>query len=447
MRAPSLHSTVSPESTAELFRSSCRDESQRRVGIEIERIAVWPDGHSLTYESRGDRIGAAELLDLLSLRHGWPRVDNGSGRPVGVASCCGKVSLEPGSQLELSTQTTSNLLSLRETARCFEKDVDAVTREHGLSWIGCGVSPFSTVDDVDLISLPRYHIMDRYLSARDRLGTSMMRLTSSVQINLDYVSEQEAIDMLRAGLALTPLSYALFGNSPWFRGAPSGYLSYRGQIWRNTDSLRAGILERAFRDDFSFETYVNYVWSIPLMFVQDQNSHFLSGEGLALAQLKNGKLPGVFADAVNEMHAIRQIFTEARLKPGYIEIRSIDGQRTPMRYAAAAFWLGVLYSNQARKLTLSQLGRIPAVDRDQLWHDALRVGLRAHHGKTMLLEVARELLLECRKTLKERRLGEEALLAPLEEMVKEGLNPAEVLLKKFGDGRLRISDLFNYLSQ
>ncbi|MBI3295444.1 MAG: hypothetical protein HYZ71_12030 [Deltaproteobacteria bacterium] len=424
---------LSPASTAAFFRKTCREPSQRRVGIEIERIGLWSDGASLHYNNGEARFGAADLLKELSVRYGWPLVDGGLGRPVGLASCCGKVSLEPGSQLELSTETASSLLSLVTSTRCFEKDVNEVTAAHGLRWVGIGVNPLAELSQMDVIALPRYHIMTKYFDDRKTLGTQMMRLTSSVQVNLDYTSEAEAIEMLRVSLALTPMGYALFGNSPWHAGERTEFLSWRGHIWRHTDHLRSGLIESVFHPEYSFDSYAEHVWKLPLMFAQSEKNGFATMDGMSLADIKAGKIAGVTATKENEMHAIRQVFTETRLKPGYIEIRSIDGQRSPMRYAAAAFWLGILYSAPARRLVVDRLGSLPAGSRDLLWLESLTTALAARVGTSSLREIAGELLEAARVSLISRRLGEEILLEPLEEVVSTGLNPAQQLIQRFGD--------------
>ena len=50
---------------------------------------------------------------------------------------------------------------------------------------------------------------------------------------------------MRVGLALQPIATALFANSP-FTGQPNGFLSFRSEIWRDTDNDRAGMLPFAF---------------------------------------------------------------------------------------------------------------------------------------------------------------------------------------------------------
>jgi hypothetical protein len=48
------------------------------------------------------------------------------------------------------------------------------------------------------------------------------------QVNLDFESEADMVDKFRIGLALQPIAVALFANSPFVEGKPSGMLSTRG---------------------------------------------------------------------------------------------------------------------------------------------------------------------------------------------------------------------------
>src|SRR4051812_33593593 len=204
---------------AALLRSSIRHEKQRRIGIEIERAGMWTDGMSLHYQEQkygsGVRPGAERLLRELSKNTKWPLVESGLGKPIGFKTPLGKVSLEPGSQLELSTEPLCDLFAVVEATRAFEQEVDRITKDWGLYWLGIGVNPVASVNEIELIPSRRYQIMTDYFPSRGKYGLSMMRLTTSLQINLDYTSEEEGIEMLRAALLAAPLSYALFGNSPF----------------------------------------------------------------------------------------------------------------------------------------------------------------------------------------------------------------------------------------
>jgi glutamate--cysteine ligase len=406
------------------------------VGIEIERIGMWRDGYSLHYrpgraDSGDPRPGAEDLLSALQSRQGWEAVRSPEGKPLGFHTPLGKVSLEPGSQLEFSGDPVAGIPEMIHQVEEFEGKVNQIGSPWGLRWVGLGVNPFSPVEALDVIPSPRYRIMTDYLGRRDHLGTTMMRLTSSIQLNLDYTSEAEAIEMLRASLAAVPVSYALFGNSPLLNGKPTGHLSFRGEVWRQTDPDRTGLMDEAFSEGFGFRQYAEKAWNRPLMFAQAADTHYVPAEGKSLADIARGALPGVEVDSRNLTNSIQEIFTEARLKPGYVEIRSIDGLKRADRYAAAAFWLGLLYSESARGLAIERLGKLSAATRREWWITAGREGLAARVEGTPIFTIAKELVAAAAQSLKERKRGEEKYLAPVERNLDERTNPGKRVLDSF----------------
>lgn len=405
------------------------------IGVEIERIGMWKDGVAMHYSDLklGDkkRLGAETLLNKIARQQNWPKVLSMGTHPIGLHSIHGKVSLEPGSQLELSSEPHNDLATLLSHVQSFEKIVDEFTRPEGIYWLGLGHNPCNSVSDLDLIPAPRYKLMTHYLGKRGQLATRMMRLTTSIQVNLDFGSEVEGIEMLRVALLLAPLSYAIFANSPFADGKITPYLSYRAEIWRKTDPDRTGLLEEVFKDNFSFEDYAKIVYTRPLMFAEDSSGNYIATGGLSLSDIDSGKLADAKVDDHNRMNAIREIFTEARLKPGYIEIRSVDGQRPDYRAAALAFWKGVLYSKEARELALKTFLPLGQIERSNLLEEVLKSGLKLVFGRLKIGPLADEFLMLARQQLKTNNTGEEKYLEPLEENVKKRLNPAAILINNF----------------
>ncbi len=55
-------------------------------------------------------------------------------------------------------------------------------------------------------------------------------------MNVDFENEADMVQMARLGIALQPIATALFANSPFRNGKPSGFLSWRSHVW--TDTVR-----------------------------------------------------------------------------------------------------------------------------------------------------------------------------------------------------------------
>src|SRR5258705_3750360 len=127
-----------------------------------------------------------------------------------------------------------------------------------------------------------------------RYGLDMMYRTCTVQTNVDFSSEADMVKKLRVSLALQPVATAIFANSPFTEGKPNGFLSFRSEIWRNTDNARAGMLPFAFEDGMSYERYVDYALYVPMYFLKRaENPIDVSGQ--SFRSLLTGRLLN-FAD-------------------------------------------------------------------------------------------------------------------------------------------------------
>src|SRR5205814_10467947 len=116
----------------------------------------------------------------------------------------------------------------------------------------------------------------------------MMYRTCTVQTNLDFSSEQDMVKKLRVSLALQPVATALFANSPFTEGKPNGFLSFRSEVWRDTDNNRAGMLPFAFEPGMGFERYVDYALDVPMYFVY--RDRYIDASGQSFRDFLQGKL-------------------------------------------------------------------------------------------------------------------------------------------------------------
>ena len=186
----------------------------------------------------------------------------------------------------------------------------------------------------------RYRIMTNYMPKVGTYGLDMMYRTCTVQTNLDFSSESDMVKKLRVSLALQPVATALFANSPFTEGKPNGFLSFRSQIWTDTDNQRAGMLPFAFEDGMGFERYVDYALDVPMYFIK-RGDTYIDVSGQSFRDLLAGKLasqPGERATISDWANHISTIFPEVRLKR-YLEMRGADVSAR-QRLAGAAGVLG-----------------------------------------------------------------------------------------------------------
>ena len=190
----------------------------------------------------------------------------------------------------------------------------------------------------------RYKIMATYMAKVGRYGLDMMFRTCTVQINLDFASEADMVKKLRVSLALQPIATALFANSPFPEGKPNGFLSFRSEVWSDTDKARSGMLPWAFEAGMGFERYVDYALDVPMYFVmRGDNPIYGAGSSSANSSTASNNCPRRESDVADWADHLSTIFPEVRLKR-YLEMRGADG--VPWgRLPRCRPWVGLLYED------------------------------------------------------------------------------------------------------
>src|SRR5689334_17247337 len=220
-----------------------------------------------------------------------------------------------------------------------------------------------------------------------------MYRTCTVQTNHDFSSEADMVKKLRVALALQPVATALFANSPFTEGRPNGFLSFRSEIWRDTDNQRAGTLPWAFESGMGFERWVDYALDVPMYFVK-RGDRYVDLAGQSFRDLMAGKLPGLpgeratISDWANH---VSTIFPEVRLKR-YLEMRGSDANPWPRLPALPALWVGILYDDTSLDAAWDLVKDWTAEERQGLRDEVPKAGFAASiHGRRML-DLAKECL-------------------------------------------------------
>jgi len=437
MSAPSSSDTVSPTVTdrrqlVEYLASGCKPREQWRIGTEHEKFAYHlSDLRPMQYEGEN---GVGRMLDKLT-RFGWQPIAE-QGKVIALRQDDGSsITLEPAGQLELSGAPLESIHETCKEVGLHLQQVKSVAAEMDIGFLGLGYQPKWALEDLPWMPKGRYSIMKSYMPTRGELGLHMMQATCTVQVNLDFDSEATMVKMFRVSLALQPIVTALFANSPFREGKPSGYLSYRSHIWTDTDPDRCGNLPFVFEDGFGFERYVDYMLDVPMYFVY-RNGEYVDASGQSFKDFLAGKLPALPGEHPTikdwEDH-LTTAFPEVRLKK-YLEMRGADGGPWGRLCALPALWVGLLYDPAAldaaweltRDWTREEHDRL----RDQVPAKALGTPFRSGTvGDVALgvLEIAHEGLAR-RQCLDGVGLDETRFLKPLFQIAESGLTPAEDLL-------------------
>ena len=228
--------------------------------------------------------------------------------------------------------------------------VREIARPLGIGFLGLGMSA-----EMDararrrMMPKGRYRIMTNYMPKVGTLGLDMMYRTCTVQTNLDFSSEADMVKKLRVSLALQPVATALFANSPFTEGKPNGFLSFRSEIWRDTDNQRAGMLPFAFEDGMGFERYVDYALDVPMYFVKREDSiSTCPANRSAICWPASCRATAIARDAVRLGEPRLDDFSRGAAE-ALLEMRGADGGPWRRLPALPAFWVGILYDDASAR--------------------------------------------------------------------------------------------------
>ncbi|MBY6137592.1 glutamate--cysteine ligase [Nocardioides marinus] len=425
------------EQLAEYLAAGCKPKDAWRIGTEHEKFGYCKDTlKPLPYA--GERSILAVLQGLRD-GHGWDPLVEGDNL-IGLTKDGANISLEPGGQLELSGAPLETIHETCDEVNAHLRDVKDIADKIGVGFIGLGAAPVWRHEDMPLMPKGRYKLMDSYMQEVGTMGTTMMRRTCTVQVNLDFSSEADMVQKMRVALALQPVANALFANSPFLDGKPNGVKSTRGLVWRNLDAARTGMLPFVFEEGFGFEAWVQYALDVPMYFVY-RNGEYINALGMSFRDFLKGELPALPGETPtlsDWADHLTTIFPEARVKK-FIEMRGADGGPWRRLCALPAFWVGLTYDQSALDAAWDLVKGWDAETREELRAAASEHGLQARVGGINLHELAREVVAISESGLKARaRPGagglvpdETHFLNALKDSLESGKVPADELLERY----------------
>ena len=421
------------------FEAGCKPKSAFRIGTEHEKFPFTLDGNRpVPYEGRP---GIRALLEGMQHLLGWePIIENGNIIGLFDVTGGGAISLEPGGQFELSGAPVEDVHQTCSELMAHLAQVKQIAAPLGIGFLGLGMTPNWSRAEIPVMPKGRYRIMTAYMPKVGGHGLDMMYRTCTVQTNLDFASEADMVKKIRVGLALQPVATAIFANSPFTEGAPNGFLSFRSEIWRDTDPDRTGMLPWAFEPGMGFERYVDYVLDVPMYFVK-RGETYIDVAGQSFRDLMQGRLaalPGEHATISDWANHVSTIFPEVRLKR-YLEMRGADGGPWRRLPALPAYWVGLLYDDVALDAAWDLVKGWSAQARQALRDDVPKQGFAARIAGRSALDLAKATLALAEEGLARRRRldrggrDERRYLAPIRDYVARGFTPAEELLGKYAN--------------
>lgn len=280
-----------------------------KIGAEVELIPVDSvTGHPLPLDGPG--VSTLTILRRAGAGAGWRERRSAKAQvPEIELPDGGRITFEPGGQIEISSAPEESLSGLVTRLRATVRAIGDAAPV-GVELLSRGIDPTTDIDDVaPQLEAGRYRRMLRYFESIGPSGARMMRQTASFQVCVDGGASPEVT--WRTLNALAPFMVAMFANSARYGGRLTGHRSFRRHIWGTLDPRRTGLL--GLRDDPVAE-YLEFALDAPAFLLPDV--------GGRAAPFRHWVEAGV-ATASDWCTHLSTLFPEVRPR-GYFELRSAD---------------------------------------------------------------------------------------------------------------------------
>lgn len=314
--------------------SNLQPSKERKIGIECECFFYDSDQRRIPVNPT-NRFSATDFLNEM--------IDLQSNDEIKAG-----YSLEPGGQLEWASPPSKSLHEINKNYVRNKARVVEIAERENLKYVDFSLEPLHNPSEIDLISHEKYRLMDKMFTETGMLGQWMMRNTSSVQVNIDFSSKEEAEKMAYIADCLTPIASILFANSPFWKGRPCGKENLRYKIWNSTDNSRCGdLLDHAITNpEDLIRKYAQYIQSVPAIFIEDEKRNVISYKDTLGSWLNELAKQHKLTDEHIQI-ALHQIFTHVRFK-NVLEIRGSDRPPSGFEFAPVAFWTGLLLDDETQ---------------------------------------------------------------------------------------------------
>ncbi len=413
------------------LETGAKPQDRWRVATLHEKFLIDFRSHRAA-EHEGARSLAAMLRNLEPL--GWQPVYE-MEQILGARRGEAALTLGPGGQLIFSGAPLASLSETEVELTTHLHDLSRAGRDAGLASFGLGFHPTATPQELPWMPQGRTRILRDYMPDVGREGLDLMQRSAALRVTLDYSDEADMVTKFRVALALQPLVTALFAASPFRDGKPTGESSTRTRAWLNTDPSRYNALNLVFDEGFGFESYVDWALSVP-MYAIHRDGFYLDATGCFFRDFMRGELedhPGLSATMADWSDHLASLFPPVRLRR-YLELRGADMACSPaMVMALPALWTGLLYDSVALDAADQLLSEWEHEDYLALHTSAHSLRLDTPHKGRTVGEIARDLVRIASDGLQRRALGEDAYLAPLEQIIDSGVTQADDLLRRYYD--------------
>ncbi len=275
------------------------------------------------------------------------------------------ITVEPGGQVEISTPPTRSAAELIRVATADAATLADLLEADGLVLGDHGTDPHRP--PTRLLQVPRYAAMQAAFDLISPQGSRMMCSTASVQVCLDAGEAHESATRWRAAHALGPTLVALFANSPYLEGRPTGWASSRLRATLGT--CPPFTLPPEPSDDPAGQ-WARMAMEAPVICVRGEGHSWAAPPGLSFsAWIADHRRVGRGPTFDDLDYHLSTLFPPVRPK-GYLEIRYLDAQ-PGSRWVTPFALLAALMADPS---TIDQVLSLTGSSETR-WYQAARHGL------------------------------------------------------------------------
>ena len=347
---PDQNTITCLEDVYNLFAKNFRKKDEQLIGIEHEK---------LLFNCTGDTPERAGFPFLQKLLHKlektgweWEPIAEYKHR-VEFKKHGEKISLERGGQIEYAGKPCE---TMHQVDYYLNAHIEEIKKNLPKDYYFSSLSfdHISSLEKLPSIPKRRYDFLENYLGYWVK---TMLRGTASIQVSLDYCSDEDLMKKLTVATVFQPLMASLYFSSPIIEQRNAPYESYRSFVWGNIDPSRSGGCFAIPTQPQTLESYIDQILNIPMVFVQ-RGSEYIPSEGERFYDFMQGKLknaPGILPTEDDVINFIGTTYPDIRLKKT-MELRSFDNLPINLLLSIPSFWVGLLYGesslDEAYKLAL-----------------------------------------------------------------------------------------------
>ncbi len=404
------------------FKENEKAKEDFRIGAEFEHFVV--DANTLEtvsfYEEKGIESTLKELINK-----GW-KGKYEEDYLMGLEKNGSTITLEPGAQVELSTKPCRDVHEIENEYLSFLHDIIPILDRKNQLIVSLGYQPKSKIDNIPFIPKGRYKYMSEYFKKKGKYAHNMMKGTASLQVTIDYSSEEDYIKKFRVANALSPFISFIFDDAPFFEGESWDKSTLRVFIWNDCDDDRCKVVPGALDKVFSYEEYSEYILNAPPIIIQKDGEFHFTGDKL----FKDIYSPDEFTEKELE-HVLTMYFPDVRTKK-FIEIRMADAVPYPLNISGVALLKGLFYDEEILDELNDKLIDLTNDKVKEAKQDIINFGKDAKIMDRNVLEVCHEII-----TFAQRGLDDEEAkyLFPLKELIIKKMTPSLMIKEKLHLGK------------